>query len=479
MNKPTILLTDEQIQHFIVEGYIQIKADFDEPVHEGIHAKIEEVFEQEGNTGNNILPRVPEIQRVFDHPRVHGAFTSLLGDDYILNPHRHCHLRSPGWKGGGWHKDNYTNTHNLRQPRFRWVMVLYYPTEVTPEMGPTGVLRRHHFFQGISDPDASKTTEEELGLCGDAGTVNVVHFDVFHRAIPNLSNRTRNMLKFQFVRMKEPTGPSWDARDDAWRTPVDDDARPAALDVWNWLHGKQANGASNGEDIDRLFRVLETGEEENRFAAAYQIGALGESCVERLLASLVKEAEEKEETFLEPCPANVHGYNPTALHAANALTAVGPPAFKAVLEHVTHENWLVRLSLVDVLANMGSAAAEAVLTLTSLLDDGHERVRRAAAMALGQIGVPDEESVSSLLEKVDDDDPLMRKAAMFSLAQTGIESSTSIEIFRQRLNDEDRYNRYYAALALRRMRTPEANEVLLDSLFTSRWCPITDANNKY
>ena len=42
MNKPTILLTDEQIQHFIVEGYIQIKADFDEPVHEGIHAKIEE-----------------------------------------------------------------------------------------------------------------------------------------------------------------------------------------------------------------------------------------------------------------------------------------------------------------------------------------------------------------------------------------------------------------------------------------------------
>ena len=150
-----------------------------------------------------------------------------------------------------------------------------------------------------------------------------------------------------------------------------------------------------------------------------------------------------------------------------------------MLEHVTHENWLVRLSLVDVLANMGSAAAEAVLTLTSLLDDGHERVRRAAAMALGQIGVPDEESVSSLLEKVDDDDPLMRKAAMFSLAQTGIESSTSIEIFRQRLNDEDRYNRYYAALALRRMRTPEANEVLLDSLFTSRWCPITDANNKY
>ncbi len=47
------------------------------------------------------------------------------------------------------------------------------------------------------------------------------------------------------------------------------------------------------------------------------------------------------------------------------------------------------------------------------------------------------------------------------------------------LTDPDRYVRFFAALALRRMGTPEALEVLLDHLFTARWCPITGQGSPY
>ena len=68
MTDQAYLLTDHQIQDFITQGYVQIQTDFADPLHDRIYQKLEEVFEKEGNVGNNILPRVPEINRVFNHP---------------------------------------------------------------------------------------------------------------------------------------------------------------------------------------------------------------------------------------------------------------------------------------------------------------------------------------------------------------------------------------------------------------------------
>ena len=72
------LLNLEQIQDFIVNGYIQIHADFPADLHGDIYQQIEEVFAKEGNPGNNLLPRIPEIQRVFEHPKVCGALIGTL-----------------------------------------------------------------------------------------------------------------------------------------------------------------------------------------------------------------------------------------------------------------------------------------------------------------------------------------------------------------------------------------------------------------
>ena len=54
-----------------------------------------------------------------------------------------------------------------------------------------------------------------------------------------------------------------------------------------------------------------------------------------------------------------------------------------------------------------------------------------------------------------------------------------ISALRDALRDEGRYVQYYAATALRRMGTPEANDALWDSMLTSRWCPVTTKKSPY
>ena len=62
------LLTDGQVQRFIADGYLTVHADYPPSFHEGIRRQLDSVLEKEGNPGNNILPRIPEIGQVFRHP---------------------------------------------------------------------------------------------------------------------------------------------------------------------------------------------------------------------------------------------------------------------------------------------------------------------------------------------------------------------------------------------------------------------------
>ena len=105
-----IRLTDAEMQSFVRNGYIKFRPDYPPELHEAIRRKTDEMLEKWGNPRNNLLPRIPEIQQVFDHPRVHGALSSILGDDYYLHLHRHVHSNMPGSKGQGMHKDSLNNS---------------------------------------------------------------------------------------------------------------------------------------------------------------------------------------------------------------------------------------------------------------------------------------------------------------------------------------------------------------------------------
>ena len=157
--------------------------------HEDVRRRLEEVFDEEGNPGNNILPRVPELQRVVDDPAVRGALTSILGPTFVAHPHRHCHLNLPGSEGQRLHKDTLDFSGDKQPPhhRPRWAIAFYYPQDVTDDMGPTGIAPGTQYF--LERPDARAYPETTAR--GPAGTVTIVHFDIWHRGTPNRSATPR------------------------------------------------------------------------------------------------------------------------------------------------------------------------------------------------------------------------------------------------------------------------------------------------
>ena len=88
-------LNDEQMRRFICDGVIVLDSDISASIHQTIYDKIQWNNTREFNMGNNVLPRVPELQKILDSPVIHGAMQSVLGDDYILHPHRFMHASEP------------------------------------------------------------------------------------------------------------------------------------------------------------------------------------------------------------------------------------------------------------------------------------------------------------------------------------------------------------------------------------------------
>ena len=157
------LLNDGQMREFIRHGFIGVKTELPADFHKHVFDKTGAVFEQEGNPGNNLLARIPEMQKVFDDASVHGALHSVLGPGYFMEPHRHCHFKPPGGEGQRPHRDGFTR----KRHHTRWILAMYYPQDTTVEMGATGIR------PGTQYHNSMVGTEDQPGIpmpC-EAGTV--------------------------------------------------------------------------------------------------------------------------------------------------------------------------------------------------------------------------------------------------------------------------------------------------------------------
>lgn len=248
----THLLDDAQVARFVATGYLIVRPDLPDD----LHARIADACTAlDKNPGNGILDAVPELHRVWSDPAVVGALASLLGDDYRMNGHRHLHTtpaRHP--HSQTWHQDGT----NVRHHQIRTVLGMYYPQEVTPENGPTVVLPGSHLRNAPTDRmGAYANIRGQEFLCVPAGTVAITHYDIWHAATLNRSDRPRHMLKFLFDRVSEPSAPSWNhdrERGDALAGPVlrkmvgpqlgyaSDLYKEWELrrEMWEWLGGRRA-----------------------------------------------------------------------------------------------------------------------------------------------------------------------------------------------------------------------------------------------
>ncbi len=490
-------LTDAQMQDFIVNGYLIVKTDLPRSFHETIYRKTQEYTEKEGNLGNNILPRVPELQAVFEEPAVRGAFASILGENYAMHSHRHPHRNNPHSSGQGFHKDSYWGYQKVRHHCPRWAMAFYYPQDSPLEIGPSAVLPGTQYY----NTRITKDNDGELGISGEAGTIIIIHFDLWHRAMANQTDKTRYMMKFQFIRMDAPQAPEWNVMDPHWKLEGTNTATPAHQGtwrhVWNWMAGKPNAGSAhpaNGhltkhitalndnnadvrshaadelgicgetaaESIPHLIHTLSDVYEPVRLNAAYALGAIGAPAVPALIETLKVEDQIVRRM------------------AAYALAAVGAPAVPALSEHLQHTEAAVRVEATYALAQIGSAAEPAVPTLIEGMKDEVVEVRRYIAEAFGSLGPAAAPAVPVLCDILaSDDDGQARFEAALALAQIGPAASDAVPILTRALTDENRYVRDNAVLALKRIDTPEAEAALFDYLLLARWCPITNRESTF
>ena len=495
--KASSKLTDAQMRDFIVNGHLTIQTDLPRSFHETIYRKTQELTAQEGNLGNNILPRVPELQAVFEEPTVRGAFTSILGENYAMHSHRHPHQNRPHSDGQGFHKDSYWGYHKVRHHCPRWAMAFYYPQDSPLEIGPSAILPGTQYY----NTRITENNDGELALSGEAGTLTIIHFDLWHRAMANLTDKTRYMMKFQFVRMDAPQKPEWNVTDPHWKLGDVDSATPTHQGtwrhVWNWMAG-ESNGHStqptNG-NLTKHIEALGNDDASVRSCAADGLGTLGESAAEAIPLLIQALRDPYEPVSLNAAytlgsigaPAVPHlietlgdENDATRRIAAYALAAVGEPAIPALTEALQHTEDVVRVEAAYALAQIGNPAESAIPALMERTKDECVEVRRYLAEAFGGLGPIAAPAVPVLTDMLaSDDDDQTRFEAALALAQIGPAASDAVPVLANAFSDENRYVRDNVVLALKRIDTPEAESALFDYLLMARWCPITNRESTF
>ncbi len=492
------LLSDEQMKQYISDGYLILKSSLPRSLHEAIYRKTEDVFEAEGNPGNNLLPRIPALRKVFDDPIVGGALTSILGPNYIMHVHRHPHINPAGSEGRRWHKDSYWGYDKVRYHRNRWAMIFYYPQDVTLENGPTAVMPGTQYDDTLPPDD---TSEAGLPICGEAGTFAVVHFDLWHRATSNRTGANRYMMKFQFTRIEEPRARSGNDRASAWgQGPEASNGQRRIVwsQLWDWSNGGATGKGRRDEgaaDVSALTRGLEGASESERLEACNRLGDLGETASPAIHALIETLRDEAEPVRLNTAYAlGAIGKSAAAaiietLHdevgaaqsaAAYALGAIGPSAAPALIDATSSNHERARGYAAFALGDMGAFASDgAVTALAGLVDDPSEWVRRIVAEALGTIARHADAAVPALIAFLKDADDHTRFNAAYSLARFGAAAELAVPALLEALDDSNRYVSGHSIHALKLIGAPKAQNAVTDYLLASRWCPETTKESTY
>ncbi|MYG00116.1 phytanoyl-CoA dioxygenase [Candidatus Poribacteria bacterium] len=453
------LLTDAQMRQFIVNGFVTVNTELPPAFHDDIFEKTVAVFDKEGNPGNNLLPRIPEIQRVFDDANVKGALTSLLGPDNYMQPHRHPHYNPPGSKGQNMHQDGGKRwSHHTRR-----LLVFYYPQDTPVERGPTGVVPISHYF---STQEGSQVSPEQP-VSGKAGTVAFANYDLWHRAMPNQTEERRYMMKFLYARMTEPQEPTWANKETAWEngTAVGPaEHQEMFKHLWNWHLGSKGiedSDSPNGESLSDLISAMTGTTESVGLQAAYHVPKFGEEAVKPLVRCLYEESDM------------------TRRNACYALNALGAPVIGSLRNALKDAPEQVRANAAEALGDLGTKAEPAVPDLVESLEDESASVRGRAIEALGTTSQSSSLAVPGLIKALEDPNEGIRRNGVFALCRIGEHAANAVEGLENLLFDGNRYIRGDAVHALYRIGTSAAKDVLVRHLQTTRWCPITNRDSTF
>ena len=419
-------LDDEQVRRYICDGVLVLDSGLEPEVHREIFDKLEWNAEHEFYMGNNVLPRIAELQQILDAPVIHGALQSILGEGYVLSPHRSRHVSEPldeaerklaltgsehgapmgeGSSGNSaWHQDGHIPMSRARYHVPRMAMILYFPQDTPVERGPTRVI------PGTQLQPYLRRSDYPFAFVADgikAGTCLLIDFDIAHAALTNVTDSTRYMIKFIFLRTRNPVGPSWNGGEVEWEPPR---ARLGQFDhsetwsyIWDWMRGVPriaARNAAGSNEIPRLIGLLNGTDQPARLQAIYELADIGADAIGPLTKSLLTNAGQEREFTCEYQLDKYGEYVPigdpnerrwndvayTLQDEAYALGAMGEVAVRPLMELLGHDDAWIKINAAFALGEVGVPAACAVPDLTKLLDHELHQVARASLDAMACIG---------------------------------------------------------------------------------------------
>jgi hypothetical protein len=207
----TTLLTSVQMARFVAHGSLRmdavVPAEMNEQAIDVLDAGIPAV--PYGTPLAEAFPAGSFARRLVDLPAVAGALHSLVGPDPTVDHHA-VHIREPqGGSAQPLHGDAIIDT---RMDAFD-VQLMYYPHEVTADMGGTLSVPGSHLRRtNESDTGRYQNLRGQTRLTCPAGTVAVLHHGLWHGGRRNDSDVRRYMFKIRF----NPTVPQvrlWDTSD--------------------------------------------------------------------------------------------------------------------------------------------------------------------------------------------------------------------------------------------------------------------------
>ena len=505
------LLDDDQVQAFINSGFMEISLPELDPVHSQIDSRLREICEAESHHGNNVLPRIPLLQQILRHHRIHGALVSLLGADYLSHPHRAIHRSTPlrealdGFSlatdrhlmGVGstatsmWHQDAQSPLARARHHFPKFLIGFYFPHEVVAEMGPTRFLIASHCDNG---PDLNRAIYQPEHV--RAGTFFLAHFDIAHAGFPNVSFDDRFMLKFVFARVSYPSKPTWNSEREYWQALDGNSAEvglhePAASFIWSRMRGRINDGEAFGSLKRRLPRREAPHEKRLRLIYGPSEGLSIQDCVE---AFKNLQGENKHERLQKNLRDSTRGHpvrwNERAVvmeTAAYRLAFLGEKAVETVCSLIKSNDPWVQLNAAFIAGEIGVHDDEISCGLLDLLQSPHHQVVRQAIDAIAFAKLNNYQGILRQLKELilnkrqewklplvqrgwSASDQIEMNIAMFLLSNWGkFETNDLMEISEIMLRKSNDYSSSIVAEALVRSGNSVAQRLAIDYFQSRSW----------
>ena len=371
------LLTDAEVQRFIVDGFLVRSVDEPGPsFHQELYRR---AIERRPSSGlsDEVDACMPELHAVLDSPTVRGALQSILGPGYLRHPHSGATVdpvevvspASPPFDQG-WHRDSYWGVQRVRHHRPRWLLCMYYPAAIDLAMGPTAIAPGSQYYSLPADGDGSARPPDrpirhdriddpqrlmqgddlpardrllraaiesidpamrEVPMTVEAGSVGFFHYDIYHRRMRRAAGTAgapRVMFKFLYDSGQARPHPSWDHRNGVTAWAHEHDGVPPALaaSIWSFMLGesqattrpRNAGGSRPPAPADRTIdALLRGGTEVARMAAAYELAQSARAGSKESVAGLIQ--------------ALRHGGEAAQRAAMHGLTAAGSSAVEPLM----------------------------------------------------------------------------------------------------------------------------------------------------